>query len=64
MYVPSSRYTGDWGADGRLAILHEKELVLNKQDTENMLSAVNVIRDLSSTLNLPDLASKMNYLPN
>lgn len=64
MYVPSTRYTGDWGADGRLAILHEKELVLNKQDTENMLSAVNVIRDLSSTLNLPDLASKMNYLPN
>ena len=57
-------YTGNWGVDGRLAILHEKELVLNKQDTENMLSAVNVIRNLSSTLNLPDLASKMNYLPN
>jgi hypothetical protein len=30
-------YTGAWGATGRLAILHEKELVLNKQDTLNIL---------------------------
>jgi hypothetical protein len=31
-------YTGEWsGAYGKLAMLHEKELVLNKHDTENFL---------------------------
>ena len=41
-------YTGDWDSqDGRLAFLHQKELVLNATDTENMLSAVNAIRDIA-----------------
>ena len=43
-------YTGTWGNDGRLALLHQKELVLNKTDTENMLSAVEVLRDLVSSM--------------
>ena len=34
-------YTGNWNSsDGRLAVLHEKELVLNKNDTANMLKIV------------------------
>ena len=33
-------YTGSWGPEGRLAMLHQKEIVLNAQDTENLLSAV------------------------
>ena len=33
-------YTGDWSGEGRLAMLHQKELVLNKKDTANMLDAV------------------------
>lgn len=38
-------YTGDWGGDdGRFAMLHSKELVLNKDDTKNILEAVNMIR--------------------
>jgi hypothetical protein len=37
-------YTGEWGSEGKLAILHEKELVLNKEDTANMLAAVGMIR--------------------
>lgn len=42
-------YTGEWnGGDGRLALLHSKELVLNQSDTENLLSAVNAVRDMSS----------------
>lgn len=41
-------YTGEWGNSGKLAILHEKELILNKYDTENMLSAIGVIRDLEA----------------
>ena len=42
-------YTGSWdGNDGRLAILHQKELVLNQEDTKNILNAVDGIRDISS----------------
>lgn len=41
-------YTGDWGKDGKMAVLHEKELVLNKDDTANMLEAVSAVRDISS----------------
>lgn len=45
-------YTGEWGPDGRLAMLHEKELVLNKDDTENMLKMVNLARDTINTISL------------
>ena len=42
-------YTGTWGDDeGRLAMLHQKELVLNAEDTENLLSGISMIRDMSS----------------
>ena len=40
-------YTGDWGSSGRLAMLHQKELILNKDDTANMLDAVQTIRDIA-----------------
>lgn len=43
-------YTGKWNKDGRLAILHQKELVLNAQDTRNILSAVDIVRQMTSTL--------------
>ena len=43
-------YTGDWGNDGRIGILHEKELILNEKDTKNILSAVNVTRTLNDIL--------------
>lgn len=45
----SGGYTGDWSSkSGKLAILHEKEIVLNKKDTENLLSSVNIVRDIDS----------------
>ena len=37
-------YTGDWGSEGKLAVLHEKELILNKEDTKKILSAVEIAR--------------------
>ena len=43
-------YTGEWGDSGKLALLHEKELVLNKQDTPNILAAVSIVRDMASVL--------------
>lgn len=40
-------YTGDWvGGDGKWAVLHSKELVLNASDTANMLDAVNIVRGI------------------
>ena len=45
-------YTGEWGPDGKFAMLHEKELVLNKEDTGNILSAVNMIREISNMIDL------------
>lgn len=52
-------YTGEWGSNGRLALLHQKELVLNAQDTENMLSAINIIRDIARVIDL-NAASSAN----
>ena len=46
----SGGYTGDWGSDGRLAVLHQKELVLNQEDTKNMLAAVQSIRELAPSM--------------
>lgn len=42
-------YTGEWsGGEGRMAMLHSKELVLNKEDTSNILSAVGAIREIAN----------------
>ena len=43
-------YTGVWGTEGRLAFLHQKELVLNAEDTENMLNIVKMVRDITSAI--------------
>lgn len=41
-------YTGEWSSNGRLALLHQKELVLNQEDTANILQAVRSVRDLTN----------------
>jgi len=39
-------YTGTWNNNGgRLAFLHQKELVLNQDDTKNILDAVAMVRN-------------------
>lgn len=44
-------YTGNWaGSDGKLAFLHSKELVLNKEDTENVLGAVQILRSINNAI--------------
>ena len=46
-------YTGNWNSSqGKLAILHEKELVLNKEDTKNILGTVELVRKLSQKIDL------------
>lgn len=43
-------YTGEWNSDGRLALLHQKELVLNQRDTENILGAVEIMRQVTNSI--------------
>ena len=53
-------YTGDWGtSDGKIAVLHQKELVLNAADTRNMLKAVKVTRDMAPSLKA--IENEMNF---
>ena len=60
-------YTGDWTdsttdkKDGKLAILHEKELVLNAEDTKNILAAVDTVRSISDSLRGQALEAANSY---
>ena len=39
-------------ASYRIPVLHEKELVLNAQDTENLLATVSILRELTKAIDL------------
>lgn len=56
-------FTGAWGPEGKLTFLHEKELVLNKDDTANFLTATNMLRDISDMIDLKALQDKVSILP-
>jgi hypothetical protein len=51
-------YTGDWGNEGKLAILHEKEMVFNKFDTEDLFNNISFIKD--NLLNLKTITPMSN----
>lgn len=51
-HFASGGYTGEWGSYGKLAVLHEKELVLNKADTSNLLASVDLLDHILQTLDL------------
>lgn len=52
-------YTGAWGPQGKLAILHEKELVLNKQDTQNFLASMDLLDKILQTIDLQAMSSQI-----
>jgi hypothetical protein len=53
-------YTGDWpGSDGKLAFLHQKELVLNESDTSNLLKVITMLRDVVASMNFSGLADSL-----
>ena len=59
-------YTGRWyhSSDdpmmsGKLAMLHEKELVLNQEDTKNFLASIEMVRDLARVIDLQAAAVGM-----
>ena len=45
-------YTGAWGPEGKMAMVHEKELVLNSDDTINFLAGVNILREIAKMIDL------------
>ena len=61
-------YTGDWdnginaAKNGKLAFLHQKELVLNETDTANILNAVNMIRAMTAGLKSGALNSALSSI--
>ena len=55
-------YTGAWGPEGKLAILHEKELVLNKDDTTNFLTATQMLREISQMLDNNALVASLGAI--
>ena len=55
-------YTGTWGPEGKLAWLHQKELVLNAADTENILASVGILRQIANTIDLNALTSAGGFI--
>lgn len=55
-------YTGSWGNEGRWALLHEKELVLNKNDTSNLLTTITLLHDLMARLDQASAWSALREL--
>ena len=49
--LESGGYTGDWSGDyGKLAILHKKEQVLNKDDTENLFKSIKLLDNIKDLI--------------
>lgn len=55
-------YTGSWGNEGRWALLHEKELILNKNDTSNLLTTITLLHDLMARLDQASAWSALREL--
>ena len=59
-------YTGSWSdktadaKNGKLAVLHQKELVLNATDTQNILAAVESVRSFADSLKSTSLAQSLS----
>lgn len=52
-------YTGQWGPTGKLAVLHQKEIVLNAEDTENLLQTVGMVRTILQTIDMHSMSAQI-----
>lgn len=57
----SGGYTGEWGPEGRMAILDQKELVLNAEDTSNILNIVDLTNQILKTLDGNAYAASLGF---
>ena len=56
----SGGYTGEWGPEGRLAIIHEKELVLNQNNANKLLQIISDYSNKNSLNGIDILNSSFN----
>ena len=58
--LASGGYTGNWNSSqGKVAILHQKELVLNEDDTRNILKGVSIAKDLDNLMSQKTLLNNI-----
>ena len=56
-------YTGSWGGSyGKLALLHQKELVLNPTDTENFLTGMDTLNKIIQVIDLYSMNAQLGGL--
>ena len=61
-------YTGTWtdgdstAKNGKLAYLHQKELVLNENDTKNLLAAIEMVRTLTDQVKNSNIAQAVSAI--
>ena len=60
----SGGYTGEWGPGGKIAMLHQKELILKEGDTENFLASLEVLRDIIQVIDLHSMNAQLGGLLN
>lgn len=55
-------YTGSWGSYGKMAMLHEKELILNAHDTENFLASMELLHRIIEIIDLHSMNAQIGGL--
>jgi hypothetical protein len=55
-------YTGSWGSEGKLAMLHQKELILNADDTANFLASLEILREIINVIDLHSAHAQLSGL--
>ena len=61
MRLATGGYTGEWDETPRLAWLDQKELVLNAEDTKNMLDTVKIVRGITDQVGAMTNAAATNF---
>ena len=52
-------YTGEWGPYGKMAMVHEKELILNPHDTDNLLTSIEFLSRILEIIDLQTVNSQI-----
>lgn len=50
-------YTGEWGSSGKLAMVHEKEIILNPEDTLNLLKTIEIMDRIIKAIDIESAAA-------
>ena len=53
-------YTGLWGPTGKLAVLHQKEIVLNAADTSNLLASVDLLHNILQIIDIQSMTRQLS----